>query len=62
LGHVIDFVQVYLPFLPFDLFNPWPAFNVADSAITLGVAILLIHTVIEGDPSARPAARDSKGG
>ncbi|MGB5830902.1 MAG: signal peptidase II, partial [Thiohalocapsa sp.] len=30
LGHVIDFVQVYLPFIPFALFNPWPAFNVAD--------------------------------
>lgn len=42
LGHVVDFVQVYLPFLPLDLFNPWPAFNVADSAITIGVTLLIL--------------------
>ncbi|AHF04437.1 peptidase A8 [Marichromatium purpuratum 984] len=47
LGHVIDFVQVYLPFLPMSLFNPWPAFNVADSAISIGVVILLIVTLFE---------------
>ena len=35
LGHVIDFIQVY--------YSGWyfPAFNAADSAITLGVVILL---------------------
>ena len=45
LGHVVDFIQVYLPFLPFPVFNPWPAFNIADSAITIGVGLLLIETV-----------------
>ncbi|EGV33668.1 Lipoprotein signal peptidase [Thiorhodococcus drewsii AZ1] len=40
LGHVIDFIQVYIPVIPLAIFNPWPAFNVADSAITLGVAAL----------------------
>jgi signal peptidase II len=45
LGHVIDFVQVYLPFIPLAMFNPWPAFNVADSAISLGVVILLVSTL-----------------
>ena len=44
LGHVIDFVQVYLPFIPLAMFNPWPAFNVADSAISVGVVLLLIET------------------
>ena len=44
-GHVVDFLQVYLPFIPLRLFNPWPAFNVADSAITLGVGLLLIETL-----------------
>jgi signal peptidase II len=43
-GHVVDFVQVYLPFLPFAIFNPWPAFNVADSAISVGVVLLLIES------------------
>lgn len=45
LGAVIDFVQVYLPLIPLRLFNPWPAFNVADSAISIGVVLLLIDTL-----------------
>lgn len=49
LGHVIDFIQVYLPFISLPTFNPWPAFNVADSAITLGVLVLLIST-LQADP------------
>jgi signal peptidase II len=48
LGHVVDFVQVYLPFLPWRLFNPWPAFNVADSAISVGVVLLLLDTFRPG--------------
>ena len=44
-GHVVDFIQVYLPFIPLRLFNPWPAFNVADSAISIGVALLLLETL-----------------
>lgn len=47
LGHVIDFIQVYLPVLPFAIFNPWPSFNIADSAISVGVVILLIVTLLE---------------
>ncbi|MGR8950398.1 MAG: signal peptidase II [Gammaproteobacteria bacterium] len=35
-GHVIDFIQVY-----YKTFY-WPAFNVADSAICVGAAILLL--------------------
>ena len=35
-GHVIDFIQVY-----YGTFY-WPAFNVADSAICVGAAILLL--------------------
>jgi len=49
LGHVVDFIQVYLPVIPLALFNPWPSFNVADSAITIGVALILIETLRNGD-------------
>lgn len=52
-GHVIDFVQVYLPFIPLAMFNPWPAFNVADSAISVGVVVLLLATLLS--PDERPA-------
>jgi signal peptidase II len=34
LGHVVDFVSV----------GPWPNFNIADSAITVGVLVLLWGT------------------
>ena len=49
LGHVIDFIQVYLPLIPLPMFNPWPAFNIADSAISVGVVILLISTLLDQD-------------
>ena len=45
LGYVIDFIQVYLPFLPWRLFNPWPTFNIADAAISIGAVMLLIDAI-----------------
>ena len=45
-GAVTDFVDLPL----------WPAFNVADAAITIGVLALLY--VLEGPPSHGPARRD----
>jgi signal peptidase II len=44
LGHVVDFVTV----------GPWPTFNLADAAITVGVALLAVHFLRE-EPT--PAAR-----
>jgi len=51
LGHVVDFVQLHA--------GGWyfPAFNVADSAITLGVALLIWDSLI---PAAPAAARQEK--
>ncbi len=40
-GKVVDFLDFYLGSLH------WPAFNVADSAITTGMAILIIHTIFD---------------
>jgi signal peptidase II len=55
-GAVTDFLEVWLPFLPWRIFNPWPAFNVADSAITIG-AILVIVDLLSG---SRPGHEISK--
>src|SRR6478752_6200942 len=40
-GEVIDFLDVYV-----DTYH-WPAFNVADSAISVGVVFLIIHFAFE---------------
>jgi signal peptidase II len=42
-GQVIDFLDVHWGE------HHWPAFNVADSAITVGVAIVLLHSLRHGD-------------
>jgi signal peptidase II len=36
LGYVIDYIQVWLGSYP------WPAFNIADAAISVGAAILIV--------------------
>jgi signal peptidase II len=41
LGHVVDFIDVYYRDWH------WPAFNIADSAITLGVILMLVDAVRE---------------
>ena len=43
LGYVIDFIEVYYQ----DLY--WPAFNVADSAITIGAIMLVIDVLLFDD-------------
>ena len=47
-GFVVDFIEFHVH----DSFY-WPTFNVADSAITLGIALLLLDTVI--NPEEQPA-------
>ena len=43
-GKVVDFLDFYIENLH------WPAFNVADSAITVGMAIILIHLLFKKMP------------
>jgi signal peptidase II len=50
-GEVIDFLDAHWGTAH------WPAFNVADSAITVGVAIVLLHGLRE--PSSAPARETS---
>ncbi len=44
LGYVVDFIQV----------GWWPVFNLADSAITCGVAILAVYLLLAGEQSLSP--------
>ena len=46
-GHVVDFIDVFYGDWH------WPAFNIADSAITVGVVLLILDTVLAG---RRPAS------
>jgi signal peptidase II len=55
LGKVVDFLLVhnYLPSRagPLALLDPFPAFNVADAAITCGAILLIIDSVRHRDPA-----------
>jgi signal peptidase II len=46
LGHVIDFLDFYAGG------HHWPSFNIADSALTIGISLLLVKTVFEKKTSA----------
>jgi signal peptidase II len=52
-GHVIDFIRVH--------YQDWyfPAFNVADSAITVGAALIILDSIIQTG-RAKDAARAGK--
>jgi signal peptidase II len=50
LGEVIDFVDVYWRF------HHWPAFNVADSAISLSVAAIFAHSLLSHGQGESTAA------
>ncbi len=53
-GHVIDFLlfDLHMPYA-----HPWPAFNVADSCISIAVVSFVLHSFWQGK---RPAARPGK--
>jgi signal peptidase II len=50
LGHVVDFIHVH--------WNNWdfPAFNVADSAITIGAILMLLDAYLDGKRNKGQAA------
>jgi signal peptidase II len=59
LGYVVDFLDFHWRYL-----NHFPAFNVADSAICLGVGILMLDLLQQGpEPVAgtKPAERPAEG-
>lgn len=53
VGYVIDFISI----------GWWPVFNLADSAITVGVTMLAIYLILIGNepaPAPRPPPRDDR--
>ena len=44
-GHVVDFLDVFI-----ERIGHWPTFNVADSAITVGIGIFALHIVLRRLP------------
>jgi len=57
LGYVVDFIDVYVrscgSLANFFPACHWPAFNVADSSITLGAILLLIDSFINPEPQKK---------
>ena len=46
LGHVVDYVQIWLGNYP------WPAFNIADAAISIGAVVLILTSITDAKKSA----------
>jgi signal peptidase II len=52
IGHVVDFIDVHLPFYR------WPAFNIADSAICIGVLFFVLNSFSTAEkPSAKGVSK-----
>jgi signal peptidase II len=51
-GHVIDFLlfDLHIPYA-----HPWPAFNVADSCISVAVVLFIIHSFWKQEPPPKTA-------
>jgi signal peptidase II len=54
-GYVIDFLDVHWRH------HHWPAFNIADSAISVGICLMLLEAFLEGRREKRAAADDPGG-
>ena len=52
LGYVIDFIQVWLGSYP------WPAFNIADSAISVGAVLLILGGFLQPKPNEKKSIKN----
>lgn len=54
LRYVVDFLQVYVKIG--ERYYFWPSFNIADSAITIGVGVLILFTLRQEQQQKKPVA------
>lgn len=52
-GAVTDFLEVWLRFVPLPIFNPWPTFNVADAAVSIGAVLLIYDVIFHSGPAPK---------
>ena len=57
LGYVVDFIHFHV----YDKFH-WPTFNIADTTITIGVALLLLDGLRRPEAETKPDARPERAG
>lgn len=50
-GEVVDFINVYI-WSKVSFLNPWPTFNIADSAISVGVGLMVLDMFIKRPENA----------
>ena len=62
LGYVVDFIHFHIHegfIVPFMRGFEWPTFNIADSTITVGVALLLLDGLRRTEPAAPKPATEA---
>src|SRR5207249_4139993 len=57
LHHVVDFFDINYKF---PLIGRWPVFNVADSAITVGILLLAWHFLVRREPEEHGRGTDEQ--
>jgi signal peptidase II len=55
---VRDWILFAWPEIGWDLFNPWPNFNIADSLLVTGAIMLVLHAIVWREP--KPADKASR--
>lgn len=60
MGYVVDFLDFYYQSSPQSRAMHWPAFNVADMAISIGAGMLILDAFFSKEPSASKKPSASK--
>ena len=59
-GKVIDFIDMDFPDLPFLNIHRWFTYNIADSAITIGLCIFIIGVLLKNEDNSMQVEEESR--